>query len=409
MKTTVSCLLVLSCAVTPITAQDVGADGPYFVGWRDIDFRDANYNRGRIYGRIYYPAISEGQNATADPTHGPYPLTGFMHGWIEPASDYDKICTHLASWGFVVMSNDTETGALFVKMQRQAKDTRALMQWVEDESQLSSSWLAGMTNNLPWSAFGHSMGGAALSYLVQDEPRVDSLVMFEPYKGTLLGNTKNGFASFDNYPDSVLVIAGSQDLTNNWSSVVRPWYNQATSANRKTWALIDGGDHFGCTDPDVHALWGGGSLAYGSQHLAHRRLLTSFLQAEIKGEENYFQEIETSAHISFEASATDTPFWTMLDPNNSSVALLGSFAAPTSRLRVAGSFTTGSLSTIYGELGLDLSSLSILHDATLGASGWQSLNIPLDAAWTGRTIWFQALASRGNIGTFSRLTSIVVP
>jgi hypothetical protein len=137
--------------------------------------------------------------------------------------------------------------------------------------------------------------------------------------------------------------------------------------------------------------------------------VTSFLLAEIKGQENSFREIETTEHISFEASAKDTPLWALVDPTNSGAVLLGSFAMPSSRLRIAGSSSTGSLSTIYGELGLDLSALSILHDAKLGTSGWKGLSLPLDPAWSGRTIWFQALASRGPLGSFSLVNSIVVP
>ena len=103
-----------------------------------------------------------------------------MHGWIEPASDYDRFCTHLASWGFVVISNDTETALLFVKMQRQAKDTRALMQWVEDESQDTASWLYGMTDNLPWSSCGHSMGGGVAALFAGTFPsRVRQLITVE--------------------------------------------------------------------------------------------------------------------------------------------------------------------------------------------------------------------------------------
>jgi len=247
-------LFSLLLVTSPLQAQDIGAEGPHLVGYRDVSIRDTHYNSGQVEGRIYYPAITEGKGSIPDPSQGPFPLVGFMHGWIEPASDYDEICSHLASWGFVVMSNDTETGALFVKMQRQAKDTRAVMQWVEDESQNANAWLWGMTNNQAWSACGHSMGASALSYLVKDEPRVKSVVMFEPYLGSLLGGTRDGFDAFDDYSGSVLVIAGDDDLTNNWSSIVRPWYIQAESASRKVWSLIHGGDHFGSTDPDIHLL-----------------------------------------------------------------------------------------------------------------------------------------------------------
>lgn len=409
MKLLLFITILLSGASTPLSAQDLGDPGPHSVGWRDIDFRDSHYGRGRVYGRIYYPAVLAGRDATADTTSGPFPLTGFMHGWIEPASDYDRLCTHLASWGFVVMSNDTETALLFVKMQRQAKDTRALMQWVEDESQNTTSWLYGMTDNLPWSACGHSMGGGALSYLVKEEPRIESIVMLSPYQGTLLGNTQNGFSTFDDYSGSALVVTGDEDLTNNWNSIVRPWYNKAENSNRKVWALIHGGDHFGSTDSDVHLLWGFGSLSYDSQHLAYRRLASSFLLAEIMGQEDTYYELEQTLHIDLEGEASEPPLWAKVDPADATQILLGSLAQPQWRLRIAGSSGTGSMSTAFGNLGLNQSHMQVVHDVSVGALGFESLQLPVQASWSGLTLYFQALANTGNVGALSSVNSVVIP
>ncbi|MBT3341340.1 MAG: hypothetical protein HOM34_02065 [Planctomycetes bacterium] len=393
----------------PIFAQQVDEPGPHAVGWRDISFRDSHYGRGRVEGRIYYPAVSHGENQVADPSQGPFPLTGFMHGYIEPASDYDELCTHIASWGFVVMSNDTETGLLFVSMQSEAKDTRALMQWVEDQSQSSSSWLDGMTDNHPWSASGHSMGGGALSYLVNYESRVRTIVMLEPYQGSLLGGSSNGFNAFQSYDGNALIIGADEDLTNNYNSVVRPWFEQADNSRRRVWALLHGGDHFGSTDADIHALWGFGSLDGDEQHLAHRRLVLGFLLAEIKGEQNCYYDFTQTQHISLEGDTKAPPLWSFIDPSNSAQLILGSFGTPAWRLRIAGSMSTGSLNTIYGELGLDQSSMQIARDHVLGSSGWDEINVPIQPSWSGLTLYFQALSNHGTNGALSEITEVTIP
>ncbi|MDP6962862.1 MAG: hypothetical protein QGF46_01710, partial [Planctomycetota bacterium] len=252
--------------------------GPYQVSVQDVSHVDHHYSRGTVEARVYYPS---------DPTNGPFPLAAFMHGWIQPASDYDELCTHIASHGYVVYSNNTET-SLFATLQAQAHDTRAGLQWVEDQSQLPSSFLYGMTDNQPWIAIGHSMGGAGVASLCRIESRTQVAVMLEPYKGVLLGNTSNAFGWFSNFTGSLLVIGATEDLTNNWSSQVKPWYNTSSSSTRKLWSLINGGDHFGACDADIHALWGFGSLVGSEQHLAHRRLLTSFLLSEVGSNENYY-------------------------------------------------------------------------------------------------------------------------
>ena len=391
-----------------MSGQDIGGTGEFTVSWRDINFNDTHYNRGRVYGRIYYPAITSGSNAIANPGQGPYPLIGFMHGWIEPASDYDSLCKHLASWGFVVMSNDTETG-LFGSMQPQAEDTRALMQWVEDKSATAGTWLEGMTANQPWGAIGHSMGASALSYLVRDESRVTSLVMFEPYKGSLLGNTASGFNSFIDYPGDVVVIAGDEDLTNNWNSAGMPWFQQADSAERRLWNLIEGGDHFGCTDSDIHALWGGGSLSGDSQHLVHRQLATGFFLAELKGLENHYHAYFQTPYSSKKAKSIDTPLWVVIDPSSPNELTFGSFTINGRQLRIAGSLGTGSTQTVWGEFGLDLSSMRMAMNVTADANGIEYSSGVINSSWQGLTLWFQALSNSGVVGKFSRVTSVTIP
>jgi hypothetical protein len=390
----------------PLTAQNIDDNGPHVVGWRDVHFTDSNYGRGQVDGRIYYPATSAGENTSADASTGPFPLVSFMHGWTQEANEYDDYCTHLASWGFVVMSNNTETGVLFVSMLAEALDTRALMQWVEDESQTSASWLADMVDYGDWGTCGHSMGGGATSYLVKHESRVRAVVMFEPYLGPLLGNTRKGFNSFDEYTGSVMVIGSSLDLTNNWSLIVRPWYEQAVAAQRRSWALVQGGDHFGSTD------WAGtnGTLSGSEQHRMHRRFGTGFLRAEMLGEESTYYDLlgagASNNPIDSEAAGTKPPLWLLNDPHDPAAITFGSSGDANMQLRFAAALAPGTLQTPWGIAGLDAATFQLVHDEWIGSNGVVESSVTPPGSLSGTTLYFQCLLSNGSFGEFSRVAAL---
>ena len=387
-------------------------DGPFLAGWRDVTFSDTNFSMGRLDGRVYYPALVEGQNQAADSVNGPYPLVGFAHGWIEPPSDYDDLCSHLASWGFVVVSTGEELG-LFPRMQRQANALRASLWWADDSSADPAHWLGGMSDGGDWSTAGHSMGASALSYLVRDEPRVQATVLLNPYQGSLLGGTTNGFNSFSSYSGSCLVVAGSEDLTNNAWSIVRPWFEQAGAAPRNFWALINGADHFGCTDPDIHVLWGWGSLPATTQHRLYRRLLAGFLRAEVKGEENVFLHLlgegMNGEPVDGESSSTDPPLWVGASSLSPGSVALGIAAEPGWRVRIGASLNLGSISTPWGTASLDSGSLHLLLDGNLPTQGWTETLVPIPPSMSGVTVHFQGVANSGLTGALSSVRSFVLP
>ncbi|MFT7516319.1 MAG: dienelactone hydrolase [Myxococcota bacterium] len=389
----------LSIALSLLLFQNPEDSGAYQVAVQDVNHSDSHYGRGTISARVYYPTNTN---------DGPFPLVAFMHGWIEPASDYDDFCTHLASWGYVVYSNNTET-SIFGTLQAEAADTRAGLQWVEDESQDSTSWLYGMTNNQPWSAIGHSMGAAAVASMCKIDPRVKQAVMFEPYKGSLLGNSTNAFNWFSNFSGPVLVIGGTDDLTNNWSSTVFPWYRTADNSSRKIWALINGGDHFGSTDSNIHGLWGSGSLSWNDQHLIHRRLATSFLQAEIRGDEDLLHDLFNTIATDFEASSTDTPVWAVLDPSNPATIQLGSFSAPNNYMRIAGSTGTGFTQSAFGDILLDMSNFRLAYANIVPPTGLSLSQVPINPSFSGSTLYFQALATDSGLGSTSSLNEVYIP
>jgi len=389
----------LSIALGLLLFQNPEEAGPYQVAVQDVTHFDNHYSRGNVEARVYYPT------GTSD---GPFPLTAFMHGWIEPASDYDQLCTHIASHGFVVYSNDTET-SVFGALQGEASDTRAGLQWVEDQSATAGTWLYQLTDNQPWTAIGHSMGAAAVADLCRREPRVEHAVLLEPYKGWLLGNTTTAFNWFSNFSGPALVIAGDEDLTNNWSSQVKPWYNTANGTSRRVWGLIDGGDHFGCTDADIHSLWGFGSLSESEQHKAHRRLVTSFLYAEVLNNENYYYDALTTHYTDVEASSSSTPVWLMIDPTNPAQLEMGTFTTASSTVRFAASPATAFRTSIFGDILLDLNLMQIISNSTAPSNGIVSNSLPINASWSGMTLYMQTLASQSHSGSISRLCEILIP
>ena len=391
-------MLLSAILAASLILQNPEDTGPYTVSQQDVTHGDAYYGRGTVSGRIYYPNSSNNQ---------PFPLVAFMHGWIEPASDYDDLCQHIASWGYVVYSNDTET-SFFATLQAEAADTRAALQWVEDESQNPNSWLYEMTANQPWAAIGHSMGGAAVASLARLDSRVQYAVMLAPYKGSLLGNTDGAFYWFNRFEGSALVIGADEDLTNSWSSQVRPWYNTSTSSSRKLWALIDGGDHFGCTDPDIQGLWGNGSLSGPEQHKAYRKLVTAFLLAEVANEENKYANFFETNNATTEGSSINTPLWSTHDINNNTINL-GTFSKPQNVIRLAISPDIGSQQTNFGELFLDLTTLRVISRSLAPLEGLVTYSLPVRASWSGANLYFQALATSSGSGSLSALSIISLP
>lgn len=360
--------------------------GPYAVGWRNVLLQDQRFGQGGVDVRIYYPAAAAGQNQPADPTGGPFPLVGFQHGWLGNADGYDLLCTHLASWGFVVSSTDTETG-LFPNTREFAEDTRAALWWIEDQSALPASWLAGMADaGGPWSAVGHSMGGGTLTQLIGIEPRVRAIV------GLQAADNSAGYASLQAWTGRAWWIAGSAD----WivpPGVVHDWYERAApNSERDVYWEVIGMGHTGCTDTPG----AGDPLPAAEQQRLHRRLVAAVLRAEQLGDENVlFDALGAGAAgepLLLESFCSLPPTWAI--EGGASIAV-GAAARSGGTAAIAWSLTLGNYATPYGPLGFDPRSATVVFQGPAGFSGAVAAVVPPQAGWSGRTIGFAALAGGG--------------
>jgi hypothetical protein len=403
MKLFTASLVLFMAADPALCGPAIEDPGPHAVGWRDVSFVDTIHGQGAISGRLYYPALSPGQNAAPDPGLGPYPLVGFQHGWLTPLTSYDLICTHAASHGFVVASTGTETG-LFPDQEQLARDTRSFLAWVDAESTDPASWLFGMAWSGDWAAFGHSMGGGALSLLIGVEPRIRTIIGLQSASAG-----GSGIANMQAFTGSVAQVAGSVD----WivpPSMVRTWYDASVNARRSEWFMVQGMGHLGCLDSPGT----GDPLPAAEQARLHRRLVAGFLLAEVMEQEGWYHallgegmEVEP---VERECRLIDPAFWAQESPFLVRHLTAGVGGLCDDTAAILASLLPGSAVTPYGELGLDPFSFFVLSISPLDPGGLYELKLPVPPSAAGLTLYLQGgvLFNSGG-GQLTRTVELVLP
>ncbi len=389
-----SCLLFLLLVFAgPSAAQPIEADGPFLVGRTDVVFDDDVFGQGTIRGRIYYPATAAGVETQPDASGGPFPLVAFQHGYLGRPRNYDDLCEHIASWGFVVASTGTETG-LFPNQPQYARDTRSLLYYVEDQSDAPGSF-NGMVDDGPWAASGHSMGGGVLALLIGIEPRVQTIIGLQ---SAFVNDAR--IDNLNAFTGRHFQIAGSVDGIVPPSQVVR-YFNEADAASRNVYFEVIGMGHSGPTDnvPNNEPL------PAADQKRLHKRLVTGILRAEIKGEENLYAELLgegiADEPVEFDATCTDPPLWVRPSTDPSTV-VVGTAGAPGAETVLAWSDRRGMRPTPVGEIGIALSPQRILFRGPAAADGTAEALLPLADIGTADSVFVQGLAL-GSTGSVTRV------
>jgi len=155
-------------------------DGPYAVGARTIRFTDP---RGKdLVVEVWYPAsVAEGaeadpyppttlsraavRDATTDLRGAPYPVVGFSHGFAGIRFQSVYLTEHLASHGMVVIAPDharntfldlDESAVVEVLIERPGDVAEAVDEVFRQAA--GDGWPAGLVEDGPWIAAGHSFG-----------------------------------------------------------------------------------------------------------------------------------------------------------------------------------------------------------------------------------------------------------
>ena len=207
----------------------------------------------------------------ADRADDERPLVLFQHGWLGRARDYTELCDHLASHGFVVLSNNTQTG-LVASPVRQARDTLALAEALVQ----SSGVLTAPVRERGWGSVGHSMGGVAALCLAVGSQRVGSVCSLQPGWPRDLDELARAVGRLD-LP--VLVLAGGDDRTCP-PARSRPLVETGPSTARRLWAVVPGLGHLG----PVNGRWQRGALPADEAHALHREVVLDHLLATLRGD-----------------------------------------------------------------------------------------------------------------------------
>lgn len=372
--------------------------GPIPAGWKDIQFTDpatGSVNKARIY----YPALSSGSGTTPDPSLGPYPLVGFLHGFGGSASYYDKLSSHLASYGFLVASIDNGPVPTALECQN-------LLHWVDAQSHDPNHWLSNMAWDGDWAAVGHSMGGDALGSLVNGEPRVRTIIGLQAWDGSQSSTQIGSFTG------TAVWIAGTDDSTCP-PSFSKTWYTLCQNAERNFYFEVIGMGHLGCTDfPSPFD-----PMAPSEQIRVHKRIVTPILRAEMLGEDEQYEWVvgqglsygEPWTRVQLCASPI---LWGGFQPTALGIEM-GVLGLPSNTCFYAGSLSTGSSSTPFGNSGLNLNQGGKLGSLQLNSNGYSAWSQLLDPRFSGRTVFAQAAVFSGTpsglIGSLSKVLTVQIP
>ena len=386
-----------SAAALP-TAQGIDEAGPFPVGWREVTFSHSLAESSTVTARIFYPALTAGSGAAADPSEGPYPAVAFIHGAGNVPTDYDLLCNHVASWGFVVASVGTPGGFATTI----PADTRAMLHWVLEQGDEPTSFIFEMPAPPPWGAVGHSTAGSSLFALAQLESQVATLVAMEP--------GWDATAAVDEFSGDLMIVAGSHDPVTPPAQHAELYMAAADGARRRFLAEIQGGGHEGPLDVQTGPP---APLEHEEEQRMHRRYVTGFLRAEVSGDESLYFDLlggpVASQPVTVQSQGTVPVQW---------IGLFGEPALPLvwGLARKPGDFgiwlaapQPGTFTTPFGTLGLEITALILAGNAVLAPDGTLELALPVGPSASGVDFHFQGLTVGVGEGGFTEAATVSFP
>lgn len=279
---------------------DVDQAGAFEVGYEDRQMTGASGDQVDV--RIYYPALTKGQGATADPSAGPYPVVVYSHGFkpfaFSAGIDYRNntfLVETLASFGYVVISPDLSSNNVYfgsngtgqANSQRDGEDALAALDFAALLGQDPTHPLFALVDEDRAGLAGHSRGADGSLIAAADEvvaraaqARVKAVVAFAPpATDSRNSNAALQFGDFSSIPtflvgaseDSIAPISDQQDIL--------------ALAGAPSWLFeITGGNHSQYKDSATRILGdSAASLLLTEQQAICRRYATAWLHRHVKG------------------------------------------------------------------------------------------------------------------------------
>ncbi|MBL0176382.1 MAG: hypothetical protein IPP94_14140 [Ignavibacteria bacterium] len=259
--------LFFCCVFLLLTAASRGQSctppedaGPHGAGWRSVTIQRGSRS---LPCRVYYPALSAGQNTAIDTTDRPYPIVAFGHGFMAQNTYYLSTFEHLASRGYVTIAPqfpDTQHGQL-------AYDLLYCLEWLRTQHGTATSFLYGTLDTGAAAVSGHSMGGGASLLAASYDARVRVAAPLAPAE-----TTPSAISAMPAIAGAVCLISGSADGITPPSSNQVPMVQcrlavqePAPAARRQSHAFHGHADR-GLDRPERKPLASGSAAAVASIH-----------------------------------------------------------------------------------------------------------------------------------------------
>ncbi|HEX2838271.1 MAG TPA: hypothetical protein VHN77_09120 [Phycisphaerales bacterium] len=275
-------------------AQDYSAPGPYPVGVRTVTVTRPNATT--YTARLSYPAASAGSGTPFATAAAPAAAISFGHGFVQPTTQYATTIDHLASWGFIVIAPNSETG-LFPSHANFASDLRHALTYLEQQTAVPGSFLQNSVDTARFGMSGHSMGGGASILATADDARVRALANLAAAE-----TTPSAVSAMARVHVPVSLIAGNADTIVPVANHGQLMYN--AGAAPKLLPVISGGFHCGFTDATFFGCDSSPTLSRAQQLAVTRRLLAQFFLLTLRGQQQTWGEVwgpaaATDAQVNF--------------------------------------------------------------------------------------------------------------
>ncbi len=264
----------------PVNAQSLDEPGQFEAGWQQVSV--IRPDNTAFTALLFYPATAAGESTPFDASGGPYPAISFGHGFLQSPNQYRSTLEHLATWGYIGIATESFQN-LFPNHAEYAVDLRLCLTWLEQRNEDERSFLFGAVDTDRFGLSGHSMGGGASLLAAADDSRIKAVA------NLAAANTNpSAVNAAANLTIPVSLIAGSQDTITPVENHGQLMYDN-TPVPRQL-PVIAGGFHCGFTD-NSFPFCDSGSISRAAQLAITRRLLTSFFNLHLKGDQSQWTNV----------------------------------------------------------------------------------------------------------------------
>lgn len=204
---------------------------PYAIGHTTKVFTDASRNRN-VATEIYYPALTNGDNATI--ASGSFPVLVFGHGFLMTYTAYKNFWEELVPEGYILCFPKTE-GGILPNHGNFGNDLNFLASAMQAENNDASSLLFNAVA-AKTALMGHSMGGGASFLGAANNPDINALVNFAAAE-----TNPSAINAAANVTVPTLIFSGSDDCVTPEASNQDLMYANLISACKTQVSIVNGG------------------------------------------------------------------------------------------------------------------------------------------------------------------------